>query len=275
MVKDSLKDEIRQWVENFVAAYAKEHGMEEIWRAPLVGFADVQSPYLRKLPEIVVKEHYMPEKFMDDPTVVISYFVPFSEKVGKSNAASEKAGKSGEESGKAVGGADRDNLASMLWADAYKYTNDMMPVLNKALAAFIQEKGYRAVVPDGIGMRGDVVKSNWSQRHIARAAGLGTFGVNNMLITERGGAGRYNSIVSDIPVTPDQPLETENCLYKREGTCGKCVENCFSGALTFEGFDRHKCREICNVNEDILGEGVCGKCAADVPCSFCIPDSAK
>lgn len=253
MDKDRIKEEIRQWVRDFVESYAKEHGIQGMWRVPLVGFADVNSPYVRRLPQIVDPDHYMPERFMKDPTVVISYFIPFSEEVGRSNGVCE------------------DNRASKLWAQAYKETNDMMPVLNENLTAFIQQLGYRAVVPTEIGMRGDVLKSNWSQRHIARAAGLGTFGVNNMLITERGGAGRYSSVVSDIPVTPDQPLTEENCLYKKSGACRQCVENCFSGALTFDGFDRFKCLDMCNVNEDVLGEGVCGKCAANVPCSFGVP----
>ncbi len=62
-------------------------------------------------------------------------------------------------------------------------------------------------------------------------AGLGTFGLNNMLITAAGCCGRLSTVVTNLRVTADTPLLTENCLYKKSGRCGLCVKRCPSGAL--------------------------------------------
>ena len=59
------------------------------------------------------------------------------------------------------------------------------------------------------------------------------------------------------------------------------MKKCPSGALTPEGFDRHKCYEICMKNaavytefgnsyalDEKVGSEVCGKCIAGMPCAF-------
>ena len=90
--------------------------------------------------------------------------------------------------------------------------------MNHHLQKVLSQWGYQAATPEQIGTLGpDRIYSNWSQRHIAYAAGLGTFGMNNMLITQNGCCGRFYSLVTDLPVLPGKPLERENCLYKREG----------------------------------------------------------
>lgn len=253
MTGNELKEKIKELVTSYVKAYPSNNGTPEMWRTPLVGFADVNDPYIRALPEIVTKEHQMPEDFMEDPKVIISYFIPFTKELADKNIGIE------------------DNAASENWADAYKITNAMMAKLNEYLVDELKGMGYRAAVPTNVGMHTDILKSYWSQRHIAYAAGLGTFGINNMLITKDGCCGRYNSIVADIPVEPDKHLEEENCLYKTKGLCKKCVQNCFSGALTTEGFDRRKCYQTCEKNMERYGVDVCGKCVTNIPCAFIAP----
>jgi len=57
------------------------------------------------------------------------------------------------------------------------------------------------------------------------------------------------------------------------------VENCPSGALTLEGFDREKCmrylveqREYQEKKYSFMeGCKVCGKCATKIPCDLRIP----
>ena len=81
----------------------------------------------------------------------------------------------------------------------------------------------------------------WSQRHVARICGLGNFGINNMLITEMGYAGRYGSFVIDAALPYNEYVMDEYCLYKSNGNCAVCVKACPTGALTLDGFDRYKC----------------------------------
>lgn len=250
---NELKNYIRNYIVSFVEDYPAKNGMERIWRTPLVGYADVNLPFVRNLKEIVTEVHMMPEDVLENPKVVISYFIPFTKDLERTNVGVE------------------DNKASVQWADAYKATNKMMGELSAHLAEELNKMGYRAAVPTGKGMLYDELKSDWSQRHMAYAAGLGTFGINNMLITREGCCGRYHSIVADIPVEADAPLQEENCLYKSKGLCKKCVSNCFSGALTTEGFDRFKCFEACEKNMAIYGVDICGKCVTDIPCAFGVP----
>lgn len=61
-----------------------------------------------------------------------------------------------------------------------------------------------------------------------------------MLITKIGCCRRYSTIVTNLDVKPDSPLEDEFCLYKKNKGCGICVKHCPSGALTLGGYDRHK-----------------------------------
>ncbi len=248
-----LKDAIRGLAAQYVADYQKEKGLPNLWRTPVVGFADAYDPYIQNLKNLVTESHKLPQDFMEDPKIVISYFIPFTKELAGTNVGVE------------------ENKASGEWGNAYNVTNKMMGELAEYLAAEIVKMGYRAVAPEGVKMYFDILKSNWSQRHIAYAAGVGTFGINNLLITKDGCCGRYYSLVADIPVEPEHALEEENCLYKSKGLCKKCVENCFSGALTVDGFDREKCFKVCEKNSERVGAQVCGKCVTNIPCAFVTP----
>jgi len=48
----------------------------------------------------------------------------------------------------------------------------------------------------------DGLASNWSQRHIAYAAGLGTFSLSDGFITPKGIAMRCGSVVCDAALSP-------------------------------------------------------------------------
>ena len=248
-----MREKIQQEMEQFIADYRRETGIETDWKKPLIGFADAFHPVIRSLRELVSETHYMPEDILPEPTVILAYFLPFREDIGRSNAEGE--------------------LPSKMWAQAYTDTNTMFPLLNRRLQRVIEGWGYRAATPEGIGTLGpDRIYSNWSQRHIAYAAGLGTFGVNNMLITKEGCCGRYFTLVTDLPVSPDRPIEEENCLYKRNGGCGLCLRRCPAGALHCNApFDRAACYEQLRSNETDFSEKVCGKCVVGLPCTFRAP----
>ena len=63
---------------------------------------------------------------------------------------------------------------------------------------------------------------------VARAcgllAGVGTFGINHMLITETGCCGRGGSVVTDMELDPTPMLQEELCLFRRDGSCGACAK---------------------------------------------------
>jgi epoxyqueuosine reductase QueG len=145
--------------------------------------------------------------------------------------------------------------------------------LNEHLAGKLREKGFESVVlPPTHNFDEEKLVSDWSHKHIAYIAGLGNFGLHQLLITEKGCCGRLGSLVTNAPTTPNKRSGKENCLYKKNGSCGMCVNNCFSGALSKKSFNRHTCYKYCLANAKLYEKfglaDVCGKCACGVPCSF-------
>lgn len=237
-----MKGEVTGFIWDFVrdAPYLRE---------PLVGFAGCDSPMIRQLKNAVMPEHEMPEDILSDPKIIISYFLPFNKEVARSNVPGR--------------------YASKTWAACYNDTNRMIASLNDALVEHIHEMGFRAAYSRKTSqVSNDVLMSCWSQRHIAEIAGLGTFGLNNLLITRVGSCGRFGSVVCDLPIVPDLPETEERCLYKLTGGCMKCVKNCPTGALREDGFLREVCFAMCKENKAECGTEVCGKCAVDIPCGF-------
>lgn len=94
----------------------------------------------------------------------------------------------------------------------------------------------------------EILLGERSHRHVGWIAGLGTFGINNMLITDKGCAGRMGLVVTDIRLETAKCPIKEYCLGKYNGSCGFCVRCCVNGALAEEGFDRFACYDMCLEN---------------------------
>lgn len=252
---ERVRTDVADAIAAFVRRYREGRGLATDWGRPLVGFADADGPCVRDLRHVVSPTHHLPQEFLPGATVVVCYFLPFARAVERTN----------------LGGVE----PSVAWVDAYNDTNRMFPLINEELARLVEGWGYRAASPSDTGFTGDGrILSNWSQRHLAFAAGLGTFGLNNMLITEAGTCGRLFSLVSDLPVAPDAPLETERCLHKLGRGCALCARRCPVGALDERGaFDRRACYErLCDFDRR-LGADVCGKCVVGLPCTFRDPSA--
>ncbi|MDC7226267.1 MAG: hypothetical protein PQJ61_05845 [Spirochaetales bacterium] len=224
----------------------------ERWRPPLVSFAAAADPLMLKLKEWVDTKHLLPGDMLPGAESVICWYLPFNPDIPKSNRG--------------------ERIASREWVDAYVETNKLIAVINNRLKDFLSSEGYACeTTPATHNFDPEVLISYWSHRHLAYIAGLGTFGLNNMLITEAGTAGRFGSCVTNLKLKPGKRSDTENCLYKAKGACGLCVRNCVNGALTFDGFDRFKCYEMLLENDAHHNIGsiadVCGKCIAGMPCS--------
>ena len=159
--------------------------------------------------------------------------------------------------------------------------------LAKALEQHLIELGYEAVAPmcsDQFSW-GDSEKfvkmSNWSERHTAHISGLGTFGLCDGLISKRGKAGRYGSVIVYAPLEATERTYTEYNEYcMAKNGCTACIKRCPAGAITLEGgHDKRKCMQYhSEVIEKIDherygydGYAVCGLCQTGVPCESCIP----
>lgn len=74
----------------------------------------------------------------------------------------------------------------------------------------------------------------FSHRHAAVRAGLGEFGMNNLVITPKYGPRiRFISVITRAELDPDPLPEEKLCLG--EG-CARCVAHCKTGALRSDGY---------------------------------------
>ena len=114
------------------------------------------------------------------------------------------------------------------------------------------------------------LRSNWSERHAAFIAGLGTFSLNRSLVTALGSAGRLGSVIADIELeaTPRGYEQVDEYCTK----CGICIQRCPPEAVSEGGKDNAVCMRF--LEEVLLRHKPrygCGKCQPDVPCESGIP----
>lgn len=266
--KNGIKEAIRSEIIEFVKKYEEKSGINTKWGTPLVGFGDARHPAILSLKEVISPSHQLPSEVLPDASIVVAYYVPFTRELAKINV-------------------EYGRMAAPSWAESYEESNAMFGILNQHLIGFLEGLGFKgAVSQEASTFNQEKLISNWSQRHFAYAAGLGTFGINNMLITKSGCCGRFSTVVTNLPLEPDQPIDEELCLYKKNGSCGICVRNCPTGALTISDFNRYTCYELCQENAAVytnfgssytdedgeaansVGSDVCGKCVTGSPCAF-------
>jgi epoxyqueuosine reductase QueG len=251
-----MKEKISNHIKEFVANYNLLNKTETQWDEPLIVFADANDPMFLNLKKIVSSSHALPTDFIEDAKTVITFYIPFKEEVNISNVKSEES--------------------SHEWATAYIETNKLITDLNTYIFDKLAEANYDSTkLPPTHNFDKEKLISNWSHKHIAYIAGLGKFGLHQMLITEKGCSGRIGSIVINLEIEPTRRQEKEYCLFRYNKTCKKCIEKCVDGALKVDSFDRHKCYERCLINAKKHSElglaDICGKCISKVPCAFINP----
>jgi epoxyqueuosine reductase QueG len=191
---------------------------------------------------------------------VLSVFLPFAARIKDSNGGGADPSPEWMH-GRIEGQACVEAIGRFLLLELEGQTT--VPVLD----------GRFAVVKNPSRGAGRAYMSNWSERHVAFAAGLGTFSLNGGLITRAGMAGRLVSVVTsvDIARTPRPYTQAgEYCIM-----CGMCAANCPAGAIRAVGGKDHlKCSDLL---DDVLARNApyygCGKCQTAVPCASRIPSA--
>ncbi len=234
-----------------------------IYDEPLAGVASAEDEYLAGLDgsggsNIAILQ---PKQWLPSAKSVISFFFPFTPRVRESN--------------RIAGDPSFEWLNGRIEGQAF--------IINccRAAESFLQKQGYDAVAPMTDGRffsesktaeeGGPSYTSNWSERHAAYACGLGTFSLSRGLITEKGVAGRFGSVITslELPVTP----RTYTGLYDNCSMCMACVRRCPVSAISGENGKEH---EPCDMFlRGVLGRHSpyygCGKCQTAVPCEAGIP----
>ena len=133
----------------------------------------------------------------------------------------------------------KDLLQNYLYQQTgYNIVNDLLNRLALRVSNFLESQGYPSLFfPATYGSDVEqfikrTIPSEWglfSQRHAAVRAGLGEFGLNNVVVTPQYGPRiRFNSVITEAELTPSPLLGKKVCLGE---SCSICLEKC-PGAIS-------------------------------------------
>ncbi|MFH1057657.1 MAG: hypothetical protein V1797_03120 [Pseudomonadota bacterium] len=282
--------ELTAWISNLIAdqvANSPENSLrnqagEKAFTEVLVGFAAGDDPLFAEYKRHIGEFFWRPEEafalaYPGDPAPagelsVISWILPQPAYTRAENAA--------------------ENIyCSERWARCRLYGEQFNAWLRGEVVRSLGEAGHPALAPMLLPqwrMQESVdysYASTWSERHAAYAAGLGTFGLCDGLITAKGKAMRTGSVIVRARLTPSRRPYTgihDYCLFYSQGTCGKCIPRCPMNALSDQGHDKIKCSRHTRGsgkehNQEQFGLSIegCGLCQVGVPCEDHIPAPAE
>ncbi|MHC6203785.1 (Fe-S)-binding protein [Breznakiellaceae bacterium SP9] len=279
-----MKDKIIAAIKRFVLG-DKENWFtltnERFYDEPLVRFVSATKHLFSEYKTLIGAEHLTPKEAFEtefgsgtftDGTV-LSVVLPINEKIRESNRGQKEW-------------PSREWVLNRTFGDGV-----LIDKTAHYIEEMLREKGFRAVAPYSARwfhtfktLTGP--SSIWSERHIAYAAGQGTFSLNDGFISERGIAVRLISVVTDLMLERDDDGEAgtvmdhhANCLfYGKDSKCGACIARCPVHAITEQGHDKIACRQYCYGEESAKvavslggnpknGAG-CGLCQTAVPCEY-------
>ncbi|MDD3217597.1 MAG: epoxyqueuosine reductase [Lachnospiraceae bacterium] len=214
-----LNEEIQELINTMVTSHEKA----EYYREPVIGYASAEDELYNQLDDIIGNPQIHPTQMLKGAKTVIVVFLPYSKLI--------------------YDDMNNGKLTSSMYSDAYMVTNDLLDQIAESAADLLRKKGYQAVTEPPTENFDHVTKTaKWGHKSNAVIAGIGTIGLNHLLITGKGCMGRANSFVTDakLPVTPR--TEHEYCLYYQSGKCKACVKRCPSGAICSDGtIDKFRC----------------------------------
>ena len=265
-------------------------GGGRIFDRPLIGVSGGDDPIFLKFKDVVGPKHLTPAEMWEQSGLpveenlaarlrIVSIIFPYVELIRRESKSTVE-------------------MPAEIYSVGRNFANAFMDDVLEKTVAFFQGKGYRAAS----GMRSPAfqiivnenpvsVYSVWSERHMAFAAGLGTFSLHEGFISKVGCNIRITSVITDAPfeATPrksDDPYA--NCLFYAKGKCRRCAERCPGNAISEQGHDKLKCylygqvvqKEMTQRLKDLLKPHLryingkeewsypvgCAFCQFDVPC---------
>ena len=284
-VETVIKEYVANSQENRLPSYDNEPVVDE----PLVGFAAGNDPIFHdfKKDTIVGEFHFTPQEALS------TYLNRQRKKVRGKKTSSLSVISIIFTTTKKTQLTSRPEsvMGSARWQTAFYQGGTLLEMVLQHLVSRLEALGYQSVAPFCTEPKlflwqfPDGPTSDWSEKHVAYAAGLGTFGRNTNLITTKGAALQYGSVITDLGLTPT-PRAGDNyqadCLYYRLGSCQRCIQRCPSGALSEQGLDKKKCFfyhevELPRISRQLGRETegnyhpICALCLTKVPCESRIP----
>jgi len=269
---------IRHFIRNSPENTLQDKANEKAWNDPLVGFSRGDDPLYEAYKEHIGPFHWTPWevftqtfpeiKLTPEKLTVISWILPQTEAT-------------------IIDNRKQKTYPAERWARSRLYGEETNNELRSHVVAVLRSRGYEAVSPVLSPLwsqkKSDLYgfASTWSERHVAYASGLGTFGLCDGLITPRGKAMRTGSVVANIQIPATlRPYGDRHayCLFYANGTCKKCISRCPVGAISEAGHDKVKCysHTYGGAFDYIKSHygfevGACGLCQTKVPCESGIP----
>lgn len=274
-MKDLIIKEIQAFVNTSPLNYSLDKRYKYFYE-PQVGFASINDPLFLQYKEKIGEFYLLPTDWLDSEFgpntsrkgTVISWVLPINEAVIATNRAETL-------------------LPSREWSHVRFYGEQFNRALEEHISKFLSKSGFQSIAPS-ISSRWQRVysdnvghASNWSERHAAYAAGLGTFSLNDALITKRGIAHRCGSVITELVIEPTirqyQGIY-DYCLHYNSQKCGACIKRCPVDAITKNGHNKDLCfsysrTQIKPAVNEIYGVTApgCGLCQTRVPCERHIP----
>ncbi len=247
-VTDLVRETIRQVL--------GESDLATPFREPIIGLVRADDPGFARLSELTGIAHLAPGDLLPGARSVVSFFLPFAAEVAAANAR------------------EKERVARQ-WAIAYVETNALIDQITTRLIVSLSQNGIRAAAEPATGNFDEtVLQSCWSHKSVAVLAGIGSFGLHQLVITEAGCAGRFGSLVMEAEFPIEKREKKERCDYYATGACMDCALACPVNAIdAAEPFDRRACwaqclknaRDFLDLRDDVQ---VCGKCAVVGPCAL-------
>jgi len=273
VIRDFLRDSPLNRLEHF--------GGEAVFTDVQVGLARGDDPIFQTFRQVVHPEHGLPTELLASrlaalgerdatvpgPVAVVAYALSMHPETVRSNAE------------QTVGPSLRWNHSR--W-QGEAFSNALLAHLVETLEAAGAPALAPSLAADYRIDREGRIASNWSHRHAAYAAGLGTFSLNDGFITPKGIAVWFGSLVTAAAMVPTPRPEgghLANCLAASRGTCGACMARCPVQAISREGHDKARCMQEIFLGQKPWLEGAhgpgyigkyagCGLCMTGVPCSM-------
>ena len=274
IIEGLIMDHVRTSPDNAL----RNDSNDRAWDDPLVGYARGDDPLFLFFKSDIGPFFWTPGEIFaltfpgSDPVpeelTVISWVLPQTEATKADNR-------------------NQRDLPAERWARSRNYGEAFNAELARHLVTSLRGEGIDSVAPglsphwawrtsERYGF-----SSNWSERHAAHVAGLGTFSLCDGLITPKGKAMRCGSVVAKVALHPTpRPYDDYRayCLFYSQGKCRKCISRCPVGAISEAGHDKELCRKYLfetvaaytKNNFGIESYG-CGLCQTKVPCESRIP----
>ena len=195
-IADFVASDLNNYVSEEDAIYPELAGLK-MYETPIVGFAAADDELFTteyKKEGVIHPEYMAPQEWLPGAKTVISFFVPFTKEVKDSNRCK-------------IDTPYEDGLpqrSSAQWLHARIEGQLFLNKITDHIQMLLKKEGFVSVCPTTSENFRNITPyiSNWSERHAAYAAGLGTFGLSKGLITEKGMAGRFGSVITDAEFSP-------------------------------------------------------------------------